>query len=310
MFEGGGPLLMSLPVSDVVLVWVGMGFMIILSVWLGLARFQEKVIVKGYIDMKPGLLHVFPKTSGLITTCHVAVGQHVHKGDVLYTIQTGFDRTQARQQMQIETLKRLRLQLQRDVQHQQKQIKHYQPLLKKHYLSYLEYEQHKHALHLVKEAYAQADRHLLQAQLDQAYAITAPISGVVSQIDGQVGQRVESHHALIKIRPTQAHWVAYLYVPVHAIRFVKALKQVVLRYDAYPFRHYGHALGHILKTTRVISDATVTGPLRMNQAFYRVEVELLQPHLSWKKKILPLYQGMTLDALLLGERRPLWALLQ
>lgn len=301
-----GPLLICLPLSHEILAWLLLVILISVSGWVVLGAYQEKTKVQGYIDLKPGFIQVYPKSPGILKRSLVQVGQVVKQGEVLFEVQTSME-GKSPLQTTLNEYSTVITQLEGEIEKKRSLLPKYKSLVEQHYLSPHEYEQHVTALRQLQQEAAQLKMNHLHSQLEYAYVVTAPIDGTVSQIEVQTGQWVSGEHALMKLRPHDSHWVGYLLVPVKSMRFVQPQREVTLRYDAYPFLQYGVRTGKIKARPRALAEvAQVKVPVPMHDPFYLVEVSLVSPHLRWREKVLPLYQGMTLEGVLKGEKQPLW----
>jgi multidrug resistance efflux pump len=306
--QGFGPLLMTVPLSYECIGWFVTIFMGLFILWSILINFQEKTTVQGYLDVKPGLVQVFPKTTGIVVKRMVRLGQTVKRGDRLLKIRTSFDGIS---KQRVAAMSRKLDQLNEEIKKAQAQLIQYQNLVQHHFLSQYDYEQREKKVRLLEQASTQLNVNIMQAKLAQSYVMTAPIAGTVSQIETQVGQSVSGTQSLLTIRPATSRWVAYLLVPMQAIRFVTRFQAVNLRYDAYPFHQFGSINGQIMTTPNALSGVDRSHvPVTMRKPFYRIEVKLSEPHLRWHGEKLPLFQGMTIEAILSGRKQRIWAWLR
>lgn len=292
-----GPLFMNVPVR---MVWIGWGavfFCMLLGTYLAMASFSEKVIVPGYVDVKPGVVQIYPKRSGIVLKSMVKIGQHVKKGEVLFVIKTGFDQLQKQESKTLQTFEYLEKSMLRDVERKKQHLTRLKQLALNHHISIWEYEQQKRVLlNAIQQAVEIGERRI-QVKLDHAYVLLAPIDGKVSDLPVSMGTFVKGDKPLLKLIPNHATWIATLLVPVQFIRFVHPHAQVTLRYDAYPYIRYGTNEGRIEAFSQTIGLAgDQQHPIATQSPYYQVEVALLNP---WKH----LRQGMTLSAVLMGEKR-------
>ena len=99
---------------------------------------------------------------------------------------------------------------------------------------------------------------------------------------------------------------AVLLAPSSAVGFVKPNDRVQLRYAAFPFREHGVFTGTIVqmdKTEQLPSE--LDAPIMVSEPVYRIIVDVEQPPISKKKKSLRLASGMTLEASIIIDQRPL-----
>ena len=302
-----GPLLMTFPLSYECIGWLITFLLGMFIIWSLSVNFQEKTTVQGYLDVKPGLVKIFPQATGIIIKNMVHEGQLVKRGDQLFKIRTSFDGIH---KQRITALRMKRAQLIADIKKEQAQLIRYHNLVEHHFLSQYDYDQHVKKMRLIEQASTQMKINILQAKLAQTFVVKAPIAGTVSQVETHLGQFVSGNNTLLTIRPNTARWVGYLLIPMQAIRFVTLSQGVKLHYDAYPFNQFGSVNGKIVTWPSVLSNVPNAGNMPMKAPFYQIEVGLPEPYLHWHGKQLPLFQGMSLKAILTGRKQRLWAWLR
>ena len=297
---GLGPIVMNLPVSHEAIGWVAMLFFVCLALFLRCVSFSEQVIVPGYVDVKPGVVAIYPKRSGVILKKYVILGQQVKQGQVLFVIRTGFDRLQKQESDVLGTFEGLEKSLLRDIQKRKVDLARLRQLVAVHYVSSTEYEQQRRALLNTTQQAVELRQSRMKLKLDQAYVVVAPITGEVASLPMSVGEFLKGDKPLVKLIPHHAKWIVRLLVPTQLIRFVKRQASTRLRYDAYPFRRFGTDEGQIdsLSQTAWMADEQ-QHPIKMRGPYYQVEVAL-----SSVSHVLK--QGMTLSAVLKGEKRTVW----
>lgn len=80
---------------------------------------------------------------------------------------------------------------------------------------------------------------------------------------------------------------------------------VRLRYDAFPYQHFGQQVGHVTEVSRAPLDDAAAPAGVPREALYRVTVQLPSQQLHADGQALPLQAGMALDADLRVDRRRL-----
>lgn len=83
----------------------------------------------------------------------------------------------------------------------------------------------------------------LNEQLAKRIQLVAPIDGVVTQISATAGQTVRPDVPIVTIVPTGGVAEVLLLVPSRSIGFVRIGQKVSVRYQAYPYEHYGRHWG-------------------------------------------------------------------
>jgi membrane fusion protein len=153
------------------------------------------------------------------------------------------------------------------------------------------------------------EQELGESEARRSLAVAAPADGTVTAVTAEPGQTVDRGMALLAIIPRGSALHAELYAPSRAIGFIRPGQEVRLRYHAYPFQKFGHALGTVAAVTRttLLDAAGVSG---QREALYRVTVSLASQSVTAYGRAQPLAAGMALEADILHERRRLleWVL--
>jgi membrane fusion protein len=143
---------------------------------------------------------------------------------------------------------------------------------------------------------------------DQAreIVITAPISGIVATRAATQGQSVSAGASLVSMLPKDDPLRAELLVPTRAAGFVKPGQTVALRYQAFPFERFGHAVGTVKDVGSNVLAVGESGPLAPKEPVYRVVVTLPEQSVLAYGQAMNLRAGMLLDADIQLERRKLY----
>lgn len=142
-------------------------------------------------------------------------------------------------------------------------------------------------------------------------AIIAPVGGVGTTLNVEVGQSLDNSKPLLSIIPGDATLQAHVYAASRAIGFIRPGDKVLLRYHAYPYQKFGHAHGSVAYISRTaIPVAELPSELAVNEPLYRITVILSNQFVMAYGQARPLHPGMLVDADILHERRKLyeWAL--
>mgnify|MGYP003434921886 CR=1 FL=1 len=160
-----------------------------------------------------------------------------------------------------------------------------------------------------KRQLAELDQETLQTLSARSVALTAPVDGVVSGHLFKTGELVREGQPLMKIIAGSGAVEAQLLVPSRAIGTIKTGASVLIRYEAFPYQHYGRFRGTVVEIGRSALDKTLVGELTDNATddpHYRVTVSLQSQHINVDGKAEPLRPGLLLQADIVGERRRLW----
>ncbi|MCX7114690.1 MAG: efflux RND transporter periplasmic adaptor subunit [Gammaproteobacteria bacterium] len=298
-----GPVLMTLPTRLASIGWLSLVLVMMMIADVFFASYSEKVLVPGYVDVRPGVVTILTRKSGVVIEQRVHVGLRVKKGQVLAVIQTGFEQMKKTEQGVLDTYAQLQRNMRKDVVKKQQAMRQYIHLANQHFLSKKELAQFKKELVEAKQQLASLTLQRMSLKLAHQYTVVASIDGVVSHVMAARGQFVRDDQVLVKLLPEKVTWYAALLVPVSAIRFVQLHQLIQLRYEAYPFLHYGSELGKITAVSPVVSgDSERERPIQLKQPIYEVEASFVGTDVKAFKR----YQGMTFQAVLSGERKPLW----
>ena len=136
--------------------------------------------------------------------------------------------------------------------------------------------------------------------------IRAPINGTVTNIAINQGQSVAADSLLATVLPKGSVLHVELLVPTRAIGFVNKGKEVVMRYEAFPFERFGQYRGVIADVSQAVwSAGEKVGPLAIKEPVYRVDVKLDKQTVAALGQEYPLRSGMLVNADILLEKRSL-----
>lgn len=136
--------------------------------------------------------------------------------------------------------------------------------------------------------------------------IRAPINGTVTNIAINQGQSVAADALLATVLPKGSVLHVELLVPTRAIGFVTKGKEVVIRYEAFPFERFGQYRGVIAEVSQAVwSAGEKVGPLAIKEPVYRVDVILDKQTVAALGHEYPLRSGMLVNADILLEKRSL-----
>lgn len=159
----------------------------------------------------------------------------------------------------------------------------------------------------------QVSRQISELQQSQATedsrresVIRAPITGTVTNIAVSAGQSVGVDALLVTVLPKGSVLHAELLVPSRAIGFVTKGKEVVLRYEAFPFERFGQYRGVIDDVSQTVwSAGEKIGSTVAKEPVYRVNVKLDKQAVAALGQEIPLRSGMLVNADILLEKRSL-----
>lgn len=151
----------------------------------------------------------------------------------------------------------------------------------------------------------------LQRRATSVTQIRAPIAGTVTALTAAVGQRVDPSVSLAALVPANSKMEAVLFVPSSAIGFIKPGRNVILRYDAYPFEKFGQYSGQVSAVSEadvpiVDLGSTVAAVLPNDRrTTFRIRVALAQEYVEAYGSRIKVRPGQTLSADIELDRRRL-----
>jgi len=162
------------------------------------------------------------------------------------------------------------------------------------------------AINQLEQEQRNIEAQILQARSKQEIGLFASISGVVTYISAQNEESVTAGVPLFRITSQSSALQAILLAPSSAIGFVKRGEVVQIRYSAFPFREHG-----VFRGTVVAIDGTaqlpsaIGAPIGVSEPVYRIIVEIEQSPTNKSGELLRLAPGMTLEASIIIDRKPL-----
>lgn len=138
--------------------------------------------------------------------------------------------------------------------------------------------------------------------------LLAPIGGKVATVFVTAGATVSTQRPIVSIQPMDSELQAQLYLPGHAIGFIKPGQTVNLLYDAFPYQQFGSYEGELnFISSHPVTANDTTALLPARGAFYLAKVRPGVASVSAYGNIIPLKEGMSLKADIVLDRRSLLA---
>lgn len=157
------------------------------------------------------------------------------------------------------------------------------------------------------------DEASISTEAQREIVITAPQTGTVTTIQGEVGQ-VTNGQPLLAILPEGAQLQAHLFAPSSAVGFVMPGQNVRLRYAAYPYQKFGQYEGKVVGLSKVPFGAQelpanlgsgVIAAAQAGEGLYRITVTLNEQVVMAYGKAQLLTPGMQLEADVMQDTRRL-----
>jgi membrane fusion protein len=143
-----------------------------------------------------------------------------------------------------------------------------------------------------------------QLEGEKGYVITAPITGRITALQTAKGRTANPAVPMMVIVPDGSALRAELFAPTRAIGFVKAGQETRILFDAFPYQRFGSFGGKVVSVSRTIIDPRETEvPIKLEEAVYKVTVNLERQTVEGFGETVSLQPGMTLNANIVLERQ-------
>lgn len=157
------------------------------------------------------------------------------------------------------------------------------------------------------------EQDLTENEARREVPVRARQSGTITAIAANLGQTVGTATSLASILPEGNKLEAEMYVPSHAVGFIKPGMTAMLRYRAFPYQKFGQHRARVreVATTSVRPEELPTSAAAMpgaaqSEPVYRIRLELDQQNVRAYGEAMPLRSGMLVDASVMLERRKLY----
>jgi len=148
------------------------------------------------------------------------------------------------------------------------------------------------------------DRARLEVESRRDFAVRAPITGRVMALQRKIGEAASPAQLVLTIVPHDSPLVGRLLIPTRAIGFVKPGQRIRLRFDAFPYQHFGTQPGILENVAAsVLYSGDSFGPLPVSQPAYPATVVIPGQSIAADGRDVPLQAGMLLQADIILERR-------
>ena len=148
-----------------------------------------------------------------------------------------------------------------------------------------------------------------QAQVEgqRELRFNAPISGRITSVVVNVGQKLNPSSPLFSIIPEGSCLQANLYLPTRSIGFMEDGQEVNISYEAFPYQKFGTYSGKISQIAKsVIMPGEPASGLSFKEPVYKVVAELEKQHIIAYGEEIVLKPGMMLSADVVLDKRTLF----
>lgn len=295
----------NLPASYVIVAIGSTTLLLMVFLYLLYAETAEKIYARGYLNSSEGVVKIVSERSGIIKASYVKEGLQLKKDAPLFLINTqGF--TERGSEI-IDNLNQGLLALKKQLTIKKNQFNNLKTLYEKRFISSADYQEAELRILELKRQVKDAQLNLIKEKEAQSYIIRAPISGIATNQLASKGQYVTNSSPLLDIMPESSNLYAQLYVPAEKIGLIKKGSTVYLKYDAYPSNRFGlyPALIEEINLT-VLTDKQEEKPFTVGSPYYKMQASLESAQILAYGKKLNLSQGLSLTAVIIGEKRKIW----
>ena len=145
----------------------------------------------------------------------------------------------------------------------------------------------------------------MQIRARRNFDVRAPVSGRVVTVNRKVGDTASPSEFALTLIPDDSALVGRLLIPTSAIGFVEPGQEVRMRYDAFPYQHFGVQRRACCERSRAAccSTATTTDRCALRSRPIPATVDLLAQTITADAREVPLQSGMLFSADIILERR-------
>ena len=141
-------------------------------------------------------------------------------------------------------------------------------------------------------------------QARRNFDVRAPVSGRVVSVQRSVGDRASPLDVALTIIPADSTLIGRLLIPTSAIGFVSPGQEVRIRFDAFPYQHFGVFPAVIREVASgVLFSGDGLGPLRVTRPAYPATIALGGQSMAAGDRDVPLQSGMLFSADIVLEQR-------
>ena len=162
-------------------------------------------------------------------------------------------------------------------------------------------------IQLLRNELSNVEQRIKETEGRRAFVIRAPVAGRVTSIEASVGKIAEPNQLQLEIVPENSTLKAEVFVPSRSIGFVRAGERVSVRYEAFPYQHFGRYEGTVAEVSQnILTGAELSSsPVPLQEPVYRVTVALDRQDVDAYGKKAPLQPGMLLKSDIILDRRSL-----
>ena len=159
---------------------------------------------------------------------------------------------------------------------------------------------------LLRARRLQLNRQIAEQESRRLSVLTSPVAGIVASVEVHAGNSIRPGQPLMTLLPLNMDLGAEVFVPSRAVGMMSAGQSVRLSYDAFPRQKFGTFDGRIERVSDYVLLPTEIPPtFPMQEASYKVNIEIDRSTIPTSTGTAPLRPGMLLAAEIILERRSL-----
>jgi membrane fusion protein len=160
---------------------------------------------------------------------------------------------------------------------------------------------------LLRNELSNVEQRIKEIEGRRAFVIRAPVAGRVTSIVASVGKIADPSELQLEIVPENSMLEAEVFVPSRSIGFVRVGERVSVRYDAFPYQHFGRYQGTVAEISQnILTGAELSSsPVPLQEPVYRVTVALERQDVDAYGNKVPLQPGMLLKSDIILDQRSL-----
>ncbi|MCR6476505.1 HlyD family secretion protein [Variovorax sp. ZS18.2.2] len=153
------------------------------------------------------------------------------------------------------------------------------------------------------------EEQLLEADSQRGVIVKAPITGVITAIQGSIGSLFENTKPIALIIPEKSKIEAQVLVPSSSIGFLKKGQVVFLRYAAYPYQQFGQGRGEIYSISNASlapNEIAFGSRMTLVEPMYIVKIKITEQEIKLNGSSHFLKPGIKVDADIMLEEQKLY----
>ncbi len=159
----------------------------------------------------------------------------------------------------------------------------------------------------IENQFSELAKQRAQVEGQRQLNVYAPVSGLVTSVNVNAGQKLNMSSPLFSIIPANSSLQVNLYLPTRSIGFVETGQEISIRYEAFPYQKFGTYSGEISQISKsVILPGEVTSGLTFGEPVYKAAVRLKSQHIKAYGREIRLKPGMMLSADVILDRRSIF----